>query len=362
MSTITVDQQRDQFVERVFGASIAFMDIVALYLGDKLGYYRAMSDGEFLTASEVAQRAGTDPRYTREWLEHQAVGGVLDVDETGEPETRRFRLPDGHRAALCDEDSLAFVAPFGQQMIGLVRPIDALLEAFRTGEGVPYPEYGEDIRVGIERGNRPQFINCLTSEWISAMPDIDQRLRSDTPARIADFGCGSGWSSIALAQGYPKALVDGLDIDKDSIVEARKNADGLGLDGRLTFSLQDAGDISLAGKYDFVCAFECVHDMSDPVSALRSMRTLVGPGGTVLIGDERVADTFSAPGDDVERLMYGFSVAHCLPVGLVDKPSAATGTVMRASTLEQYAKEAGFDQVETLPIENDLWRFYRLTA
>jgi 2-polyprenyl-3-methyl-5-hydroxy-6-metoxy-1,4-benzoquinol methylase len=362
MATIPADQQRDQLVERIFGDCIAFMEIVAVYLGDRLGYYRALGDGEFVTAGELAKRTGTDPRYTREWLEQQAVSSVLDVDDTGEAETRRFRLPEGHREALCEETSLAFITPFAQTMLGVVRPIDALAEAFRTGKGVPYPDYGEDIRAGIERGNRPMFLNLLTSEWIPAMPDIDERLRSETPARIADFGCGSGWSSIALAQGYPNAFVDGLDIDEESIAQARKNAEGLGLDDRLTFLLQDAGDASLSGKYDFACAFECIHDMSDPVAALRSMRNLVGPGGTVLIGDERVADTFTAPGDEIERLMYGFSVTHCLAVGMVDKPSAATGTVMRASTLEEYAREAGFQLTEVLPIENALWRFYRLTA
>jgi predicted nucleotidyltransferase len=92
------------------------------------------------------------------------------------------------------------------------------------------------------------------------------------------------------------------------------------------------------------------------------MHNLVGDGGTVLIGDERVADSFNAPGDDLERLMYGFSIIHCLPVGTVEQPSAATGTVMRPSTLEQYAHEAGFVRFEVLPIENDLWRFYRLGA
>ena len=93
-----------------------------------------------------------------------------------------------------------------------------------------------------------------------------------------------------------------------------------------------------------------------------AMLEMVGTGGTGLIGDERVADTFTAPGDAIERLMYGASVMHCLAVGMADEPSAATGTVMRTDTLRSYASEAGFQSVEVLPIENDVWRFYRLTA
>jgi hypothetical protein len=100
--------------------------------------------------------------------------------------------------------------------------------------------------------------------------------------------------------------------------------------------------------------------MSQPVEALRAMRSLLAEDGSLIVADERVADVFTAPGDDVERLMYGWSVLHCLPVGLAEQPSVGTGTAMRASTFEGYAREAGFSEVEILPIENDFWRFYRL--
>jgi hypothetical protein len=131
---------------------------------------------------------------------------------------------------------------------------------------------------------------------------------------------------------------------------------------RVAFHVRDAGDPELAGRYDFALAIECVHDMPDPVGVLRGMRRLVGEGGTVLIVDEKVADAFAAPGDEVERYMYGFSLLHCLPVGLTEQPSAATGTVMRAATLRRYATEAGFREVDVLPIEADFFRFYRLAA
>jgi len=131
---------------------------------------------------------------------------------------------------------------------------------------------------------------------------------------------------------------------------------------RVTFQVRDAGDPDLAGTYDLALAFECIHDMSDPVSVLGAMRRLVGPGGTVLIVDERVPDAFAPHGDAVERMMYGFSVLHCLPVGMVEQPSAETGTVMRRATFRRYAEEAGFSRVDELPIANDFFRFYRLTA
>jgi 2-polyprenyl-3-methyl-5-hydroxy-6-metoxy-1,4-benzoquinol methylase len=170
--------------------------------------------------------------------------------------------------------------------------------------------------------------------------------------------CGTGWSTIALARAYPNAEVHGLDLDEASIALARENATQEDVD--IPFEVRDAADPGLRGRYDLVTCFEAVHDMARPVESLRGMRSLLADGGVLLIADERVADRFTAPGDEVERVMYGFSVFHCLAVGLEEQPSAATGTAMRAETLRGYAEDAGFTRFEILPIENDFWRFYRL--
>ena len=141
---------------------------------------------------------------------------------------------------------------------------------------------------------------------------------------------------------------------------ARKNAAEAGLAEQVSFAVRDAADPGLAGGYDLVTAFETVHDMAQPVEALRTMRGLVAEGGAVIVADERVGEAFSAPGTDVERLNYGFSIIHCLAVGLAERPSAATGTVMRLPTLRAYAQQAGFRDVEVLTIEHDFRAFYRL--
>ena len=130
----------------------------------------------------------------------------------------------------------------------------------------------------------------------------------------------------------------------------------------MTFQYRDAGDPELAGQYDFALAIECVHDMANPVAVLSAMRRLVGPGGTVLIVDEHAEEEFIPNGSDLERMFYGFSILHCLPVGMVDKPSKETGTVMRPGTFRAYAAEAGFQKVEILPVDNESFYFYRLTA
>jgi 2-polyprenyl-3-methyl-5-hydroxy-6-metoxy-1,4-benzoquinol methylase len=357
------EQRRDALVGRIFGSCIGFMEILSIHVGDRLGFYQALIEDDGATASQLADATGTDERYAREWLEQQAVAGILEVDDAdAQPEKRRYRLPEGHDEVLLERDSLYFVAPFAQQMVSITRPLPAVLEAFRTGGGVPYPDYGEDMRKGIAYGNRPMFVNLMGTEWLPAIPDIHERLQADPPALVADIGCGMGWSSISIARAYPKVRVDGFDLDEDSITEAKANAEAEDLTDRVTFQVRDAADPELSGRYDLAIAIECIHDMSRPVEALRAMRSMVANDGVVLVVDERVGEDFTAPSDETERLMYGFSVLHCLPVGMAEQPSAGTGTVMRPATLRRYATEAGFSGVEILPIENDLWRFYRLVT
>ncbi|HEU5430477.1 MAG TPA: methyltransferase domain-containing protein, partial [Thermomicrobiales bacterium] len=344
----------DDLGDRVFAALVQTLELFCLYVGDQLGFYQALHAGGPATSTELAARAGTNERATREWLEQQATAGFLVcANPEQDAAERRYTLPDGYAAVLVDRDSLRFVPPMAQITAGAVAPLRQLLAAFRADGGVPYAAYGHDLHAGQAGMTRPLFVQQLAQEWIPAMPDIDVRLRADPPARVADIGMGQGWSSIALARGYPKIAVDGFDLDEASVAAAQRNAREAGLDDRVRFQVRDAGDPALAGRYDLALAVECIHDMADPVSVLGSMQRLVGPGGTVLIVDERVPDAFAPNGDMVERVMYGFSVLHCLPVGLADQPSAETGAVMRRPTFRRYAAEAGFQAVEELPIAHD---------
>jgi 2-polyprenyl-3-methyl-5-hydroxy-6-metoxy-1,4-benzoquinol methylase len=349
-------ERRDALVERLFGATLGAMDVLSVYLGDRLGLYRALSERGASSPEELAVATGLEERYLREWLEQQATTGILELDDDG-----RFTLPAGHDEALTDEASLNYVAPFGKLVVACVRPIDQLLAAYRSGDGVPYADYGADLHEGQAEFTRPLFNQLLGSEWFPAIADVHERLESEPPARVADVACGQGYSTMAIARAYPKALVDGLDLDDASIAAAQENLAGSGLEDRVTFHHRDAADPGLQGRYDLVYIHEALHDMSYPVDVLRACRGLLAEGGTVVVGDERVADSFPALGDDTERLYYGFSILHCLPVGMVGEGAAGTGTVMRADTVSRYAEEAGFGGFEVLPIENDFYRFYRLT-
>jgi 2-polyprenyl-3-methyl-5-hydroxy-6-metoxy-1,4-benzoquinol methylase len=299
-------------------------------------------------------------RYAREWLEQQAASDLLEV-ENGDGEQRRFRLPAGHDEALLDVSSLNYIAPMARLVLASIRPIDAVLAAFKTGEGVPYADYGEDLHEGQAAFTRPLFENLLGKEWLPAVPALHERLLADPPAKVADIACGQGRSSIEIARAYPKVSVDGIDSDQASIERARENLEGTGVADRVTFHERDAADAELAGRYDVVTIFEALHDMSYPVDVLRAARGLLADGGVMFIGDERAEEAFISPASEVERLFYGFSVFHCLPVGMAGEGAAGTGTVIRADTVRAYAREAGFSSCEVLPIENDFWRFYLLT-
>jgi 2-polyprenyl-3-methyl-5-hydroxy-6-metoxy-1,4-benzoquinol methylase len=358
MTTTDATERREALAERLFLDALGAFDLFSVYLGNRLGLYRALADGGPLTPSGLAKAAGIHERYAREWLEQQAASSFLDVEE--EDGERRFVLPPGHDEALLDVSSLSYAAPMAQAVLASIRPIDAVIDAFRNGGGVPYADYGEDLHEGQAAFTRPLFENLLGKEWLPSVPEIHERLSAEPPARVADVACGQGRSSIELARAYPKARVDGIDFDGASIEAARRNLEGSGVDDRVEFHERNAADAGLAGRYDLVTIFEALHDMSYPVDVLHAVRGLLADGGLVLIADERTEESFTAPASEIERLYYGFSIFHCLPVGMVGEGAAGTGTVIRASTVDDYARRAGFSACEVLPIESDFWRFYLL--
>jgi SAM-dependent methyltransferase len=348
--------------ERLFGQALGASDLFCVYLGDQLGLYRGLADAGPSTSEELAVAAGVNARYVREWLEQQAMSGLLEVVEHSAGDARRrYSLPPGHAEVLLGEDSPYYMAPMAQLMVAGVLPIHAVLAAFRTGQGVPYADYGPDMRQGQERFTRPLFDNLLAAEWFPAVPAIHGRLLADPPARVADLACGAGRSSLAIARAYPKVRVDGIDLDPASIEQAQELRRGSGVEDRVEFSCRDAADSMLSARYDLVTMFEALHDLAHPVDVLTSARKLLSPAGNLLVADERTAERFAVDAGDVERLYYGMSVLHCLPVGMVGDDAAGTGTVMREETVRTYARLAGFADCVVAPIENDFWRFYVLT-
>jgi 2-polyprenyl-3-methyl-5-hydroxy-6-metoxy-1,4-benzoquinol methylase len=354
-------EQAEAFVGRLFEGALGMVDLLTLYIGDRLGLYKALRDGGAMTPAELAAGCSINERYAREWLEQQAVTETLSVDDVSAPEDRRrYSLPEGHALALTDPESPFSMAPLARAFVASAMALPKILDAFRTGGGVSWSEFGTDAIEAQGDFNRPWLLSSFATEYLPLIRDLHDRLQSDPPAQVADFACGVGWASIAIASAYPTAAVTGFDLDESSIDIARKNAAAKGLTDRVAFEVRDIAETSLEGGYDLVVVIEAIHDLARPVEALTSIRRVLAPNGVALVADEKTADEF-APGDDMERLFYGFSVLCCLPAGMSEQPSAATGTVMRADTMRAYAAEAGFSEVEVLDIPHDLLRFYRLT-
>lgn len=358
----SAERTPDALTERLFEAGLGMFELMSVYVGDRLGLYRALRDGGPASAADLAGRAGIDGRSAREWLEQQAAAGFLDVDDVAaEPGDRRFTLPGGHVAPLLDPDSPYSIAPLARSIVACARALPLLLEAYRTGGGLDWAAYGSDMIEGQGDLNRPWLVGSFGTEMLPAIADVHARLIADRPARVADVACGVGWAAISIARAYPNVRVDGFDLDPSSIALARQNAAAAGLDHRVTFDVRDAADPAAVGQYDVAVVIEAIHDLSRPVEALTAIRRMLKPDGVALIADEKTEDAFTAPAGMVERMYYGFSLMTCLPAAMTERPTAATGTLLRPAAMKQLAAEAGFRTVDVLAEPAlDMLRFYRL--
>jgi 2-polyprenyl-3-methyl-5-hydroxy-6-metoxy-1,4-benzoquinol methylase len=252
---------------------------------------------------------------------------------------------------------VAHVAPLARLVVGIATALDDVAAAYRTGAGVPYVRYGPDLRSGQGGINRPAFSTALVDDWLPAMSDAATRLAAG--GRAVDVGCGQGWAAIALARRFPEADVWGIDNDPASIEDARRHAAEAGAGAR--FECLDAAALSDHAPFDLVLLLEVLHDLARPVETLAAARAALAPDGAILVADEAVAPAFTAPGDDLERMMYGWSISHCLPTAMAEQPSAAIGTVIREDVVRALAEAAGLARTRVLDVDGGFFRLYELT-
>jgi SAM-dependent methyltransferase len=332
--------------ERLFAATVGALELFGVYLGDRLGLYDALRDGRAVTPGELADACGIHPRYAREWLEQQAVAGVLAVDDASAvADARRYRLPAGHAGVLTDATDGAHVAPFARMVVGIANAMEdvsrrtapAAASLLPLRRGLP-PRPGLDQPAGVHHRARGRLA-----------PGDARRHRPATRGRPR---------RIAVARAFPDAEVWAFDRDAASIEEARGHAEGAG--ARVRFEVADATSLDSSGPFDLVMLLEVLHDLARPVEVLAAARAALADGGAVLVADEAVAPAFTAPGDDLERMMDGWSVAHCLPSSMAEQPSAAIGTAIREDTVRELAPEAGFGRVDVLDADGGFFRLYEL--
>ncbi|GAA1852771.1 SAM-dependent methyltransferase [Microbacterium koreense] len=347
----------EHVADKVLAAALGWVDLMAIHLGSQLGWYAALTAVGPMDSEELATATGTSERYAREWLEQQCLSGILrQVPSRGG--RAAFALVPGAAEVLTDASSMSYLEPLARMLAASAHRIPQLVEAYRSGTGVSWEDFGRHARESQADMNRP---------WFTAMPQKLQEVerihtRLSAPgARVADIGTGAGWSAIALAREYPSLRVEGFDVDRCSLEDAEANAADAGVGDRVSFHLVDAADLADHGPFDAVFAFECLHDMPHPIEVLAAARAAVTPEGVVVVMDEAAADEFDTGAGDLERLLYGFSLFVCLPDGMSHPNSVGTGTVMRHDTLRAYAREAGWKDAEVVVPEFGLWRFYLLS-
>jgi SAM-dependent methyltransferase len=336
------DHEAALLAGQMFDAALRCGELMISSLGLTVGLYEALRAGPGDSAA-VAARAGVHERYAREWLEQQAAAGLVRAGDGRRPV---YHLPEAHAAVLLDPDSDHYAAGMALAPVAaMAGSLDALAEAFRTGGGIDPARlsgfHGGGLSDGMYRGR--------VAGWLTG-----------NPARIADLGCGTGASTVALADARPDATVVGRDIDPAAIEAARRRLAGRpDLAGRVTFEVADmTGDAG--GPYELICVFDALHDLPRPVEALTRCRAALTRGGVVLLLEPRAAERRAAPADPVERFLYMCSVLHCLPVGMYSQPSAATGALLRPAVLRGYAARAGFSALHVLSGGSRMHRLYRL--
>jgi 2-polyprenyl-3-methyl-5-hydroxy-6-metoxy-1,4-benzoquinol methylase len=330
-----IDQAKlEAFLGKVVGDLGAAMSASLAAIGDKLGLYRAMAQSGPVTSETLAVKTQTSERYIREWLINQAAGGYIEYD----PATRQYRLPAEQALALTNEDSPFFVGG-GFQLTSAVLKAQARIEQnFKTGAGMLWGEHDPELFRGTERFFRASYIGHLVQSWLPALDGVVNRLQNG--ATVADVGCGHGASTIIMASSFPKSQFYGFDNHELSIKSARQAAEQAAVQKHVTFETATAVGFP-DHKFDLIAFFDCLHDMGDPLSALKRARATLRDDGTVMLVEPmagaKVEDNFNPVG----RVYSGASVMCCTPNALASGP-IALGTVPPDDEFKKLAATAGF--------------------
>lgn len=332
----TIDEARlDEFVGRFAGDLGAVLHAATVLIGDKLGLYKAMADGEPVSAKELAERTGTDERYMREWLSAQAASGYVEYD----PAAERFRLTPEQAFALTNEYNPLF-APGGLQVAAsTIKDVDKVAGAIRAGKGLAWHEHHHDLFEGTERFFRPNYIGNLIGSWIPALDGVEAKLRAG--AKVADIGCGHGSSTIIMAEEYPNSTFVGFDYHEGSIEAARRAAGEAGVADRCTFEVASAKEYPREG-YDFVAVFDALHDMGDPVGAAAHVLRSLKPDGTWMIVEPRAGDRLEDNLNPVGRIFYSASTTICVPASKDQEVGLALGAQAGEVRVREVVTASGF--------------------
>jgi 2-polyprenyl-3-methyl-5-hydroxy-6-metoxy-1,4-benzoquinol methylase len=322
------------------------------YIGDRLGIFQALAKGGPVTTAELAANTGLSERYLREWLGAMVAAKYIEY----EPASGRYSMPREHAMVLADENSPFYMGGFMQMVVPEVAMAPKLIESFRTGRGVPQSEYPPEVFEAIERSSAPMYRHSLLRKWLPAMPQVVECLNSGGEA--LDVGCGSGRAVITIASAFPNAHIHGYDAHPGSIERARANAKAADVASRVNFEVVDCTRLP-AERFDFVSAFDVVHDSVDPAGLLKSIRGALKPGGTCLMVEVNVSDRVEDNINPMGRMMYAASTLYCMTVSLAHD-GAGIGALMGEKKAREFAREAGFGRFQRLPVKDAFSALYEL--
>jgi ubiquinone/menaquinone biosynthesis C-methylase UbiE len=303
-------------------------------IGHKLGLFRALATGP-ATAEQLAERTDTNPRYIAEWLRGQAAGGYVEYDAAADS----YSLTEEQAFVLTNPDGAVYAPGAFVLALGVLKANDRIVDAFRTGDGMGWHEHNEDVFTGCEQFFRPGYIANLVPSWLPALDGVVAKLRAG--GKVADLGCGLGASTVLLAQAYPQSKFTGSDYHERSIELARKRAADAGVADRTAFEVAPAAGFSGTG-YDFITTFDCLHDMGDPLSAAKHIRSAIADDGTWMVVEPAAADDVSGNLNPVGRVYYNFSAQLCIPNALSQPGGFALGAQAGEAAIRRIATDAGF--------------------
>lgn len=313
----------------------AAMSVPLLILGERLGLYRAMAGAGPLTSAQLAQKANTDERCTREWLMNQAAGGYIHYD----PAEKTFTLPDEQAMAMADENSPVFLHGAYDILQSLFRDLPKFEAVMRSGRGMGWGEHDGCLFTGTARFFRPNYVGNIVANWIPSIQGMREALAAG--ATLADVGCGYGYSTMLMAEAFPKSQFTGFDLHAPSIAKAQKMVAEAGL-GNCKFAVAEATDFG-GSPYDFVACFDCLHDMADPIGAARHVHEMLRPHGAWMIVEPFANDAPEENLNTIGRVFYAASTLICVPASQAGN-GPALGAQAGEGRLGKVVQEAGFSR------------------
>lgn len=320
------------------------------YIGDQLGLFKALEASGAASSAELAAETGLNERYVREWLKAMVAAEYLDFDER----TSRYVMTAAQAAVLSDEESPLFAGGAFKLTMPTLYNVPRIADSFRNGGGIPYAEIGPDVPCAIEQVFRPGYLHFLVADWLAKVPGLTERLEKG--ARVVDVGCGRGQSTVAMARAYPHSRFVGVDYHPESIEAARGLAIRQGLTN-VQFIAAPAEQALAPGSCELVCAFDCIHDMVDPVASLEAIREALVADGVFVWGEPNATHEPHQNRNPIGRLFHAISPLHCLTVSLAHG-GAGLGTVIGEAGARELARQAGFASFERLPTQHPFNQFF----